>query len=361
MSDAPLIVGLLRSVSVFRAVALVGAIGGAALSTDHLEHPVWGVGAILAMIVVTGLVTMWPGRSAVVRAASIQALTLELVAGVAVLLADGLVYGPDRAQSLPWSWPAAGIIVAGITLGKRAGLAAALVVGSASLVSEVALLGRDSGFVGSLSKLGLWVIAGVIAGYVTERLRRAEAEISSARAREEVARTLHDGVLQTLAVIQRRSDDPELAALAREQEHDLRGYLAGTDRQQTRSLEVELRALTARHSVNEGHDVRIVVAPDLPAVPPVRVDAITGAVGEALTNVVKHADASKVTIYAEPDDDDDDRVVVSVKDDGAGFDVDSTSERIGLSRSIRGRVEEHEGRIDVRSRPGRGTEIRLWV
>ncbi len=361
MSEAPLIVGLLRSVSVFRAVALVGALVGVALSTEHLDHPGWAGVAIASMVAVTLSVTVWPGRAAFVRAGSPVALGLELVAGIAVLVADGLVYSSDRAQSLPWSWPAAAIIVAGIVYGKWAGLAAALLVGSASLVSEFALLGRDTGFVGSLSKLGLWVMAGVIAGYVTERLRRAEAEIGSARAREEVARTLHDGVLQTLAVIQRRSDDPELSALAREQEHDLRGYLAGTDRQQVRSLEVELRALTARHAVNEGHDVRIAVAPDLPKVGPDQVEAITGAVGEALTNVVKHADASKVTIYAEPDDDADDRVVVSVKDDGVGFDPDEMVERIGLSRSIRGRIEEHDGRVDVRSRPGRGTEVRLWL
>ena len=54
----------------------------------------------------------------------------------------------------------------------------------------------------------LYALAGGVAGYATVKLREAEREISIAQAREEVARTLHDGVLQTLAVVQRRATTP---------------------------------------------------------------------------------------------------------------------------------------------------------
>jgi signal transduction histidine kinase len=103
-----------------------------------------------------------------------------------------------------------------------------------------------------------------------------------------------------------------------------------------------------------------VLAPDLPRLDRAHVDALLGAVGEALTNAGKHGAAQHVTVYVEPDDGGD-GVTCSVRDDGSGFDPATTAERVGLRSSIRGRVEALGGRVDVDSRPGDGTEVRLWV
>jgi signal transduction histidine kinase len=79
---------------------------------------------------------------------------------------------------------------------------------------------------------------------------------------------------------------------------------------------------------------------------------------EALANVVKHARASSATVHIAATDD---TVSVEVSDDGRGFDPAVVGpEHFGL-RSMRGRVADLEGRLKVRSTPGRGTVIRVEV
>ena len=356
--------------SVFRWATLAYATLGVALSREYLirEPVAW---ALLALMALTTLsLTSWPTTTKPFDRMSTTAVIFELSVGVIVLLGDSFVYTSDRVQSLPWSWPAAGIMAAGILFGARVGFISSLFISAAAFYSEWVVLERFENVLAALSKLGLWVITGTLAGYVVTRLRRAEAQISVARAREEVTRELHDGVLQTLAVIQRRSTDDELSALARDQEHDLRGFLAGA-RSEHVAFEPAMRNLAARHEkLHPACKVNVVVAQDLPEFSEPQLSAVAGAVGEALTNAGKHGNATKVTIYAEPADDsflpkppeaERTTIFVSVKDDGDGFDVSSTAESIGLSSSIRGRVEEVGGTADIESTVGRGTEVQLWV
>ena len=172
------------------------------------------------------------------------------------------------------------------------------------------------------------------------------------------ARTLHDGVLQTLAVIQRRSSDGELVELARRQEHELREYLFGAA-PEPGDLGAELHRVARRATELHGLRVDVVVAEDVPVMHADERRALAAAVGECLTNAAKHGGAERVTVYAEPADGD--GVFCSIKDDGRGFDSANVAEGSGLSRSVRGRVEELGGRVEVEGRPGRGTEVSLWL
>ncbi len=207
------------------------------------------------------------------------------------------------------------------------------------------------------SKAGLYILTALISAYVARRLRLAEAEISRARAREEIAVRLHDGVLQTLAVIQRRSTDAELASLARDQERDLRDYLSGVESSQP-GLTASLRQAATLFERHTGGRAEVIIADDLDDPPTEVIEAIAGAVGEALANVGKHADAQHVVVYVEPDDG---GIFVSIKDNGIGFDPETVDKRIGLKESITGRIEAIGGRVEISSRPGRGTEVQLWV
>jgi len=96
---------------------------------------------------------------------------------------------------------------------------------------------------------------------------------------------------------------------------------------------------------------------------PVRhVDELAAAVRQALDNVAEHARASRVSLFADADED---AVVVAVRDDGVGFEYDEPSlaaqGKIGLLKSMKGRVEQLGGTMRVDSRPGGGTEVELRV
>ena len=92
------------------------------------------------------------------------------------------------------------------------------------------------------------------------------------------------------------------------------------------------------------------------------VEELTAAVGQALDNVVEHAAATRAAVFAEEDAG---AVVVTVRDDGRGFAYDErrllAEGKIGLAKSVKGRVEQLGGTMAVTSRPGAGTEVELRV
>lgn len=353
---------LFQATAVVRWLTWAWAAFGLAISTEHLRHDVeaWLLIA-LAMGVTAGLTLLL--RTDPDRLVSAPVVVGELAVAALLLVGDGWVYADTRPQSLPWAWPSAGLIACGVALGRRWAVVAAVGLSIASFVGEGLNDGGTANWgVTASSKAGLYVLTALIAGYVARRLRQAELEISAARAREEVAVELHDGVLQTLAVIQRRSDDPELVELAHQQDRDLRDFLAGSRSAQP-GLTASLREAAALFERRHGSRAEVIIADDLVEPHDDVIAAVAGAVGEALANAGKHSGGDRVVVYVEPDDDGDSpsALFVSVKDNGVGFDVDAVDERIGMRDSIRSRIDSIGGRVEISSRPGRGTEVRLWA
>src|SRR5262245_18340996 len=361
-----LVRSLLTGIAVFRWLAWVWLVVVLALNRSQLSEPTArpGVALVLAGVALvvtaadTGLLSVNPSRllaPAVVAA--------EVTVGFALAAADGLAYnGIAHPQTLSSAWPLAGVMSAGIALRWRGGVVAGAVIGLGTGLGELlepgAWSGRDT--ISVVSNMVLYALAGLVAGFETTRLREAERRISLAQAREEVARTLRDGVLQTLAVVQRRTQSPDIVRLAHDQERELREFLYGTRGAVGGGgdLGTRLRAAAARYEDRYGGTARVVLAPDTPALAGRTVEALAGAVGEALANAGKHGGATSVTVYAEPLDGE---LFCSVKDDGAGFDPDAAEEGTGLRRSVRGRIAEVGGRVEIDGRPGRGTEVRCWV
>ena len=320
--------------------------------------------AALAVTVVSGLIRTLPEV-----ATSSALVATEVTVGAGLVASTGWVYGLDhvngRGPSLGTGWPTAGIIAAGVARGPWWGGVAGAVIGLSRGVGALAE-GTDAFdralVVSVVSYTVISTLNGVVAGVVMNYVRRREREVALVRAREEVARTLHDGVLQTLAVVQSRATDPALARLARDQENDLREYLYGDPEALAagiQDLEAVLRAAGRRFEQTYGGAVSVIVADDVAPLRPAAVEAVGGAVTEALTNAGKHGSAERVTVYAEPGDGC--ALFCSVNDNGAGFDTAAVTEGQGLTDSVRGRIADVGGRVEVHSRVGQGTEVLMWL
>jgi len=189
-------------------------------------------------------------------------------------------------------------------------------------------------------------------------IERAERIRSQERA--EVAAHLHDSVLQTLALMQKRADDPrEVAALARRQERELRTWLSGAPARADGERWLAPALQAAADEIEQAHGVAI----DVVAVGDAPLDrdgeALVAAAREAMLNAAKFAgDAGAVAVYAEAGAE---RLEVFVRDRGPGFDPAAVpADRRGVRESIVGRMERHGGRAAINAAPGGGgTEIEL--
>ncbi len=178
--------------------------------------------------------------------------------------------------------------------------------------------------------------------------------------RAELAAHLHDSVLQTLALIQRSSDQPRrMVALARRQERELRGWLYGSSASAgpATTLEQALREVTEEVEAVHGLTVELVVVGDLPLDD--RLRALVAAVREACVNAAKHAQVDAIDAYVEVDRDE---VLAFVRDRGIGFDPQAVpTDRQGIARSITERLERHGGTAVIHSTRDSGTEVELCL
>ena len=91
------------------------------------------------------------------------------------------------------------------------------------------------------------------------------------------------------------------------------------------------------------------------------VNAFKLSIDEAATNVIKHANAKKVKVSVRRRDN---KISITVNDDGRGFDILKTQKMavkkggFGLF-SIRERLEQIGGKMEINSKPGRGTTVKI--
>ncbi|WP_089101125.1 MacS family sensor histidine kinase [Streptomyces hyaluromycini] len=378
---------LWRALTGYRVLTLLYAIGLFASAYDDYDR----AGVAIAYFAV---LTVWT-LATLPRVQSAAACTKRFLAVDLAIALTGIVLTPwvvtqghiDRGgPTLPSIWTAGSVLAYALKGGWRWAAFASTPVAVANLV-ERGRPARDTVH----SVILVWV-ASIAIGYVVEVARASERTLARAleieaatRERERLARDIHDGVLQVLAMVQRRGtvlggDAAELGRLAGEQEVALRTLVSGglvplsrvsEDASQgavVRLVEepddsgpVDLRTLLARYA---GSRVSL-AEPGAPVeLPPGAARELAAAVGAALDNVRRHAgDGARAWILVE---DDPGEVVVTVRDDGPGIPEGRLAQaegegRLGVAQSIRGRLRDLGGSAELVSVPGQGTEVELKV
>ncbi|GAB2982345.1 sensor histidine kinase [Frigoribacterium salinisoli] len=191
---------------------------------------------------------------------------------------------------------------------------------------------------------------------------------------QEAAAHVHDTVLNHLAAVRAAGPGPlrpELAAAITTDLDDLVGGdwleagVAGGPSSRPPSVASPTSTpppfdAAVERVVAAGLDVRVTGEVGLVGtLDPVRAEALAGAVGQCLTNVLRHAGTGRAEIVAYGDERE---VTVMVIDDGVGFDPATVDEgRLGLSGSVVGRLARVGGQAQVWSAPGAGTSVVLCV
>jgi signal transduction histidine kinase len=241
-------------------------------------------------------------------------------------------------------------------------LAAALLVGGVSWLfsahKSLALLRPLGGVVLVIAAivlfLGPWWLR-IARDLALERQAKVRAE-----ERVDIAARVHDSVLQTLALIQRRADDPQkVIQLARLQERELRSWLfEGRDPGETDAevtFAIGVRQIQQDVEATYGVPVEAVTVGDCELDD--NLSALLAAAREATVNAAKWSGASVISLFAEVEPRE---VSLVVRDRGKGFDPGAVpADRKGLAESIRGRMARRGGTATVTSAPGEGTKVTL--
>ncbi|HEY0832257.1 MAG TPA: GAF domain-containing protein [Candidatus Dormibacteraeota bacterium] len=191
--------------------------------------------------------------------------------------------------------------------------------------------------------------------------------------RERIAKELHDGVIQSLFAVGMSLQGTALLTTSPDQAarieravgeldrviRDLRNYIFGlrpgilADRQLGDALKALGEEVQARSGINVAVDVDGALAADLSG----RSHEIVQLTREALSNVVRHANAKNAVV----------RLVregrsglLSIEDDGSGFNSRQDSGGTGL-RNMRERASALGGQMRITSKNGRGTSLRITL
>lgn len=360
-----------RGLAIYRFLAITYA---GILVVSHREHVILWWPIITFGIVVLAWSVIAPLRP---RPTAL-AVAIELfIACVGVFLTSE-VYDPASVaggiSTVPGVWAASPVIAGALLAGMRGGVLAALVIAVANIIQAVEPSQLTYHNIILLLLLGVLIgLAVQLARESQERLEQAIAASERLAERERIGRVVHDGVLQALALINRRGramggEGVDLAELAADQERSLRTMISrfdpGPPRARDATASVERTDLAQVLSRLRSGRTEVVLPAGAVRLPTATAREVEAAVVAALDNVEQHAgDDARAWVLLDVDDE---RVEVVVRDNGTGMAperlVEAVGEgRLGASSSIRGRMVDLGGDASWRSPAGGGVTVTLTL
>ncbi len=361
-------VPLWRAAVLLRVLTLPFAAGVVLVYLDEYARPGLALAAVGAM---TGWTAVIAVRYLRPHDRLLGFVVLDLAVCCGLMTVSRLVLTPaqlavDAVPLVPTIW-VTGVVAAGAVY---AGPAGGALFGAVVAAFNYGVRGYvDTDLTRDMMLLvGVGFVLGLAAAASRRSAARLEAALRTEAAtaeRERLARTIHDGVLQVLARVRQRGahldgEAGELARLAGEQEIALRALVtAGPESTQdgTADLAGRLRLLASGRT-------EVSVPATAVRLPVAMAGELAAVVREALANVALHAGPdAKAWVLLE---DLGDEIVLSVRDDGVGLAPGRVAAaeregRMGIARSMRGRVADLGGTLELETAPGAGVEWELRV
>jgi len=353
---------------VLRVIVLLNTVVLDLYRAGSYEHPAAGVACVVLMVLWTCF-AIWAYAAPARRTAWL--LVADLGIAVALVLVSPAIKGDGVETTIPGFWVMGALLAWALHWRWVGGLVAAACLSAADLAVRTHLTQANYG------NVFLLLVGGPVVGFMCASLQQmaderdvAERSAAAAAERARLARAVHDGVLQVLALVQRRGaelggEPAELGRLAGEQEAALRTLIrrqdAVTGPAADGTAATDLVAALTRLEVTRPVSVAV---PAEPVPLPAAVAAELVAVVEAcLDNVARHVgpDAPAwVLLEALPD-----RLGLSVRDEGPGIPEGRLAAaehegRLGVVESIRGRVADLGGTATLTT-GSFGTEWELQV
>ncbi|MDE3724262.1 DUF5931 domain-containing protein [Nocardiopsis sp. N85] len=380
-----------RGISLFRAAALVYAL---LLLVQHHEHlsRTWLAWTVLVVMAAWTVITASAYARPELRTRRLVCADLAVAFSCLFATAPAAVpFYLTQAPPLSGYWFAGAALAAGVVWGRRGAATVAVLYGIADLTLRVIMDARITP--ATARGVVLLLLAGLAVAYMARVAAQAERRFARAvalearlREREQLARSIHDSVLQVLSMVSRRGAEAggeaaEIGRMAGEQEVRLRALITA-DLPRVGSvapgdpppdpLSPPGPAAASDEEVDLRDPVRrlesVLVSVSAPATPvPLPQSAVTefvAAIEAALANVERHCPTgTRAWILVE---DEDDTVTVTVRDEGPGIPEGRLERaggegRLGVAQSIRGRLRDLGGTAEILSVPGQGTEVEMCL